>query len=149
MEGKTLPEVLLADQSGHPQAPDLDWLTQLARLALSKVSLRQRDDSVLPRLTEIEITLVDDPTIARVHADFMNLGDPTDVITFHHGEILISVDTAARQAPDYQRALRDEVALYLIHGLLHLAGYRDKSPAEFDHMAQTQEDVLQDCLHET
>ena len=144
-----LPEIVFADHSGRSHALDLDWLTRLARRALPHVIRRQTEDSVLDNLSEIEISLVDDPTIARVHADFMDLADPTDVITFHHGEILISTDTAGRQAPDYGRSLRDEVALYVIHGLLHLAGFEDKSPAEFDRMARTQEAVLQHCLEET
>ncbi|MGY8688351.1 MAG: rRNA maturation RNase YbeY, partial [Verrucomicrobiales bacterium] len=115
---------------------------------LPKVIGRQRPESVLSSLTEVEITLIDDATIAHLHALFMDLPEPTDVITFHHGEVLISIETAERQAADYGRSLRDEVALYIIHGLLHLAGYLDKTPEDFECMAATQESILRDCLAE-
>ena len=141
-----LPEILLTDHSGLTHALDLDWLDQLSRSALPKVVARQRPQSVLLELEEIEITLVDDATIAQVHGQFMDIPEPTDVITFHHGEVLISVDTALRQANEYERSLRDEVALYMIHGLLHLAGYLDKTPEDFKQMAAIQEGVLEDCL---
>jgi len=140
------PKILLSDQSEREHPLDLPWLEQLGQCALPRVVAAQRDESVLRDLEEIEITLVDDPTIARVHEDFMDLPDPTDVITFHHGEILISIDTAERQAQEYERSWSHEVALYVVHGLLHLAGYLDKSPEDFECMATTQERVLSDCL---
>lgn len=140
------PSVLLSDQSDREHALDLAWLDRLGGLALPKVLEVQKDDSVMPDLEEIEVTLVDDPTIARVHGEFMDLPDPTDVITFHHGEILISIDTAERQAREYGRPWQQEVGLYLVHGLLHLAGYYDKSPEDFECMAAVQERILAACL---
>ena len=141
-----LPKILLSDQSEREHSLDLTWLERLGQCALPHAVARHRDDGVLQALEEIEVTLVDDPTIARVHREFMNLPDPTDVITFHHGEILISIDTAERQAQDYARSWQHEVALYLVHGLLHLAGYLDKSPEDFECMAEAQERILAECL---
>ena len=143
------PEILLMDLSGRSPALDLTRLRQLGRRALPLVALQQTEQSVLPGLAQVEVTLVDDATITRVHEEFMGCCQPTDVITFHHGEILISIDTAERQAADYHRSLGEEVALYLIHGLLHLAGFKDKSPNAFQHMARAQEDILCQCLQET
>ena len=144
-----VPEILLADLSGQSHSLDLARLQRVADRALPEAWKLQREESVLASLREIEISLVDDPTIARVHGEFMDLPEATDVITFHHGEILISVDTAREQAVDYGRSLGDEVALYVIHGLLHLAGFKDKCPEDFDLMATTQESLLSLCLKET
>ena len=140
------PRILLSDQSEREHPLDLAWLDRLGQCALPRVAAVQREASVLTEIEEIEITLVDDPTIAQVHGEFMNLPDPTDVITFHHGEVLISIDTAERQAHEYARSWQHEVALYIVHGLLHLGGYLDKSPEDFEWMAATQERILADCL---
>ena len=97
------------------------------------------DSSVpLAILGEIEISLVTDETIARVHGDFMGDPTPTDVITFDHGEILISTETAARQAPENGNTLEREIEIYVAHGFLHLAGYSDKTQADFERMRDLQ-----------
>lgn len=100
---------------------------------------------VLAELDEIEVNLVDDATIARVHAEFLGDDSPTDVITFHHGEILLSVETACRQALELRTSKGKELALYLIHGLLHLAGYDDHEPDQRREMHKIQEIILEDC----
>ncbi len=97
---------------------------------------------VLPDLEELEISILDDEAIADVHARFLEDPTPTDVITFHHGEILISADTAARQAAEHSQPLQRELALYLIHGLLHLHGHDDHAPEAAQVMRQTQERIL-------
>ncbi len=80
--------------------------------------------------------------MARVHADF--LGDPaeTDVITFPYGEILICPAVAADQAKRSGLNLEEEVLLYGLHGLLHLAGYDDTSPSDARQMARAQNRLL-------
>ena len=76
-------------------------------------------------LATLEVALVDDATSDRVHRDFMNIEGPTDVITFHHGEIVIGAEVAQRQAAEYGEPLAREILRYLVHGLLHLAGHED------------------------
>lgn len=141
-----LPDILLADQSGQDHGVALEWLQSVATEALVGALALQQEESVLPQLSEIEVTLVDDAAITEVHREFMDLATPTDVITFHHGEILVSVETAARQAPDYERTMPQEVALYVVHGLLHLAGFHDKAEEDFHRMASTQERLLAQAL---
>ena len=85
----------------------------------------------------LSVAFLQDPALAGLHARY--LGDPsaTDVITFagdpaNHvaGEICVSVDAvAARRAGDTAARLSREIALYLVHGWLHLAGYDDGNPA--------------------
>lgn len=94
----------------------------------------------------LEFTIVDDPTISRVHGEFLNDPAPTDVITFHHGEILISADTAQRQGLDHGKSVDHEIALYLIHGLMHLAGWDDHDADEAREMAQRQESILREAM---
>ena len=95
-------------------------------------------DAPLLSLSLVEITFVNDDTIARVHQDFMGDPTPTDVITFHHGEILISLDTAARQAAEIGESYEREVLRYILHGLLHLCGYDDHTPAGYRTMKTRQ-----------
>ena len=112
-------------------------------------ALEDRGLSRAPLPRAVEVSLVGDEAIGRVHGTF--LGDPgaTDVITFPYGEvgeIIISTETALRQAGEYDRSAETEVALYLIHGLLHLAGYLDGTGAGREEMAHLQEELLTQYL---
>jgi probable rRNA maturation factor len=90
--------------------------------------------------------LVDRKTMAQVHDSF--LGDPTetDVITFPYGEILVCPAVARDQAPAHAAAVEDEILLYALHGLLHLAGYDDTTPAAFRTMSRAQAKLLREVL---
>jgi probable rRNA maturation factor len=85
---------------------------------------------------------VSDRRIAELHRRFLNEPDPTDVITFQHGEIVISAETAQRQARAFRTSLEHELCLYIAHGLLHLRGYDDKTPAGAAEMKRLQESVV-------
>jgi probable rRNA maturation factor len=129
----------------HQQALALD-LTRLTDLAVVAcplvVAVPGTGEPVLPDLAEVEVSFINDKTIARVHAEFLEDPTPTDVITFAHGEILISTETAIRQAAEYGQNPLRETALYLIHGLLHLNGHEDSTEAGFAMMKQLQEEIL-------
>lgn len=58
------------------------------------------------------------------------------------GDIVISMDTARRQAGDFNSTLRNELKLYLIHGVLHLLGYDDETRAGFREMSERQKRLL-------
>ena len=135
----------------HEEAPSLpvEWLEKIAVTAMPHVlGHATSEDAPLKSLNEIEVTLISDEDIARVHAEFLDDPTPTDVITFHHGEILISFDTAARQAVDHNQTRDHELALYLIHGLMHLAGWDDHEPDEAQEMARLQGAVLDAVLNQ-
>jgi probable rRNA maturation factor len=91
---------------------------------------------------EVLVVLVSDRKISAIHQQFMGIADPTDVITFQHGEIVVSVETAARQATEFGTDLLDELRLYIAHGLLHLAGYDDHSGEGFTEMARMQNELV-------
>lgn len=98
--------------------------------------------AVLGELETIEVSLISDAEIARVHGEFMDDPEPTDVITFPHGEILISVETAAREGGRHGHSASRETLLYLIHGLLHLNGHDDLGDAPRAAMHAVQERIL-------
>ncbi|MBX7104165.1 MAG: rRNA maturation RNase YbeY [Gemmataceae bacterium] len=81
---------------------------------------------------EISLAFVDDPESARVNWEFLRHRGPTDVITFPLGsdplvgELVIGAEVAGRVAGERGHATADELALYVIHGVLHLCGYDDK-----------------------
>ncbi len=96
----------------------------------------------LTNLEEVNVVLVSDRKISELHRRFMQIAGPTDVITFQHGEIFISVETALRQATAYGTTLQHELRLYLVHGLLHLHGFNDHEPAARREMQRLQERIV-------
>lgn len=126
---------------------NLAWLRRFAAVALAKCAPHSADRCfALMQLAEIEVALVSDRVIARVHREFMGIAGATDVITFAHGEIVMSAPTAQRYAQEYGHSTDQELALYTIHGLLHLNGYEDAAPRDAARMQRTQARLLRACL---
>ena len=82
----------------------------------------------------ISLAFVDDPTIHRINREHLDHDEPTDVITFAlgdegddrlSGELVVSGETAARMAAEVGAEPWHELALYVVHGLLHLCGCDD------------------------
>jgi len=80
---------------------------------------------------------VSDAYLLKMNQDFLSHDYFTDVITFDYtegeilsGDVFISVDTVAKNAGEYQVDFENELFRVMIHGLLHLAGYDDKSEEE-------------------
>lgn len=99
---------------------------------------------------EVSVAVVDDPTIHELNRQFLNHDEPTDVLSFSldedesarsqgfdkslgpssmqiDGEIVLSAETARRRAAEFGWSPADEIVLYLVHGLLHLAGHDDQT----------------------
>ena len=138
-------EIIIGNNQQVTEIPE-HWLTVLesvaheaARLALENAL---EDDSPLSHLATLEVALVDDVTSDQVHRDFMDIEGPTDVITFHHGEIVIGAEVAERQAAEYGEPLPREILRYFVHGLLHLAGHEDGEPEERATMEAAQEIIV-------
>src|SRR5215472_13246655 len=79
----------------------------------------------------VDVLLAGDATLRRLNRQFRGKDKPTDVLSFpvtemlteeHAGDLAISLETATRQAREHGHALRDEVRVLLLHGLLHLSG---------------------------
>jgi probable rRNA maturation factor len=119
---------------------DLPALSRFAQRALEKVEAIAR--TALP--AEIVVVLLSDRRISAIHLRFMRIAGPTDVITFQHGEILISVETAHRQATRFGSELLEELCLYLLHGLLHLAGHDDATRSGSREMDRLQQRLMRE-----
>jgi probable rRNA maturation factor len=121
---------------------NLTYLRDAARVALRLCApLRGGGAPVLMSLEEVVVTCVSDKRIDRVHRDFMAVAGATDVITFEHGDILISADTADREARARGHSVSEELLLYIVHGFLHLNGYNDLVESERLHMHAVQDEV--------
>jgi probable rRNA maturation factor len=110
------------------------------------LQLYPRERTDLRKLSEIFIWLVSDGRIALLHRKFLGQSGPTDVMTFQHGEIFISVDTARRHARAFGNSLIRELKLYIVHGLLHLHGFDDQTRAEGSKMKKAQQKILRSAL---
>ena len=126
---------------------DLAWLRRFAPLALEKCREVSDDGKfALGRLDEISVAIVSDRTIARLHVEFMGIPGATDVITFEHGEIVMSAQTAALYAAEHGHRVEEELALYTVHGLLHLNGFEDATSRAAARMQKVQTRVWKQCL---
>ena len=96
----------------------------------------------LQQLDRVSVLIISDRRMAALHRRFMSELGPTDVLTFQHGEIFISVETALRNARRFGNALARELELYIVHGLLHLNGFDDRDPAGTRKMRATEKKIL-------
>ena len=80
---------------------------------------------------DIELIFVDDKEIQELNKTYRQKDKPTDVLSFPLedmpgmplGSIIISIDTAKKQAKEFGHSTEEEIKLLFIHGLLHLLGY--------------------------
>lgn len=128
-----------------------DWVTEslveryraaLQALLPELLAAPKGPDHVLSGLEMVEISVVDDPTIAQVHAEFLNDPTATDAITFPYGEILVSCDTAATYAAAHGIEKEEELFRYMVHGLTHLHGYLDYEPEDRAALFAVQEPLV-------
>ena len=98
----------------------------------------------------LSVALVDDARISQLNRQLLGHCGPTDVIAFEaeqdaegsSGEIIISVQTARRQAQQYGHSLMAELCLLSIHGLLHVMSYEDQTEAGRAEMERLQESLV-------
>jgi probable rRNA maturation factor len=124
-------------------ALDLPAIAAFARKAGEACGCLKRPGSFAPAdLEMVEVSLVSDRRIAGLHRRFLQVRGATDVITFEHGEIVISAEAAARGAVEHGEPLERELCRYVVHGLLHLLGHEDDAPAARAAMWREQERIL-------
>src|SRR5205823_4586029 len=104
--------------------------------------LPRKTKTDLSKLPGISILIVSDRKIAALHRQFMNELGPTDVMTFQHGEIFISAETARRNARRFGSTVARELCLYVVHGLLHLHAFDDRDKASARKMQIVQRKIL-------
>ncbi|TKC12641.1 rRNA maturation RNase YbeY [Pedobacter polaris] len=89
------------------------------------------------KLEELNFILCSDEYLLRINQDYLQHDDYTDVITFDNseelktivGDIFISVERIKENATKFKSATLDELCRVMIHGALHLLGYKDKTKA--------------------
>ncbi len=105
---------------------------------------------------EISIVLTDDETIHGYNRDFRGVDRPTDVLSFpssegeeligipdgHLGDIMISVETAERQAKELGHSTEREIAFLAVHGTLHVLGYDHMTPEDEEIMTARQREII-------
>jgi probable rRNA maturation factor len=135
--------VQVAHAQGESYARPLE---ALARQYLDRLELQD---------CELSLSLVGDRAIRRLNRTWRKKDKATDVLSFPAGDapagvpgprllgdVVISLDTARRQAKEYERSLDVEMARYLAHGILHLLGHDHEKPAEAKRMAVLEERLL-------
>ena len=141
----TVPEITLRNLQRKIRV-DVSALQTFAHKALRCcLSTRKTKRTELSALPNIFIWLISDRRISQLHQRFLGQTGVTDVLTFQHGEIFISVETARRHARSYGNSLTGELQLYIVHGLLHLHGFDDQTKAGARRMEKLQQKILSEC----
>lgn len=102
---------------------------------------------------ELSVALVGDDEMRQLNRSYRRIDRPTDVLAFPMdssldsgsllGDVVISLDTAIRQADERGHGCEHEVRLLLVHGFLHLLGYdHERSPAEARRMFAKQRSLV-------
>ena len=137
----------LTIETDEPDPPLTGWLdVQLAKLAaLAGVAGG-----------ELSLAVVDDAQMAALHEQYRGEAGTTDVLSFDlrdepgvarevakvQGEVIVCLDEARRQAAARGHAVRLELLLYALHGLLHLVGEDDKAPEAAARMHRREDELL-------
>ncbi len=101
---------------------------------------------------EINVIIVDNRKIRELNKKYFHRSTATDVIAFSYntwskkenfyGDVFISAEQAEKQAKDYRNTLKSEIHFLVIHGVLHLLGWKDKTRLERKKMLKKQEEIL-------
>ena len=137
--------------SSPPLAVDRGLLRRMVRMTLQAEGIREAN---------VSVALVDDPAMHELNRRHLAHDYPTDVLSFLlsapqsdrsdeppsgaclDGELIISTDTAVRQAAEYGWPAAEELTLYVVHGLLHLCGYDDHRAIDRRHMRDRERAIL-------
>jgi probable rRNA maturation factor len=104
--------------------------------------------------TDITIRLTDDNEISQLNKEYRGFSSATDVLSFlqdftdpetgrkYLGDIVISIETAIRQAPKFELTIDQECAFLAIHGTLHLLGFDHGTPEEKKTMWEIQDKIF-------
>jgi len=138
-------------------------ITGIDEIAIERLAAHALAVEGVPAPSELSVLLADDPTVHELNRTYRATDEPPDVLSFsqsegepfaqpagtvpHLGDIIISVDTARRQATEYVISLQDEVAHLLVHGILHLLGYDHEEAADAEVMRLHEDAILGGAHH--
>jgi len=115
---------------------------------------------------EVSLVFTDSETVKQLNRDYRGVDEPTDVLAFYMlpqkeaddsfalppdgvtrlGEVIISYPQAAEQAREQGHSPEKELALLVIHGILHLTGYDHEEPEEESKMRERERELLERYL---
>jgi len=115
---------------------------------------------------EVSLVFTDSETVKQLNRDYRGVDEPTDVLAFYMlpqkevddsfalppdgvtrlGEVIVSYPQAIEQAREQGHSTERELALLVIHGILHLLGYDHEEPEEESKMRERERDLLKRCL---
>ena len=139
-------EVEVVAEASLPEGLDPDQLRDIVGFVLG------REGASGP--WQVAVAVVDDERLRALHRDFMGLDTPTDVMTFplgdadlgageaRGGDVVVSVERAAEQAPAFGHTAAAEVRFLVVHGLLHLCGWDDGTDEQRARMLARQAALL-------
>jgi probable rRNA maturation factor len=137
---------------------DRGWVKKIVRQVL-------KAEGVVPPY-EVSLVFTDSETVKQLNRDYRGVDEPTDVLAFcmlpqkeadssfalppdgvtRLGEVIISYPQAVAQAKEQGHATERELALLIIHGILHLLGYDHEEPEEESKMRERERELLEKCL---
>ena len=143
-------------ESGLGDCLEVDWLQDIAQRVLRTQGLDSR--------TEVDLVIASQGKVQALNRQYLGRDWPTDVIAFslranddqgqelsfvlppdgvtRLGEVIISYPQAVAQAGELGHSVKKEVAILIIHGVLHLLGYRDDEPELKRQMMAKQDELL-------
>ena len=137
---------LSVDERAAPWVEEAGDVEALAIAALQAMNFKDH---------ELSILLTDDAHIQELNRDYRSKDTPTDVLSFAQmdgevfmsaipilGDLVISLETATRQAAERGHSLAAEVRVLLVHGLLHLVGHDHLKDVDRRTMAKAEDDLL-------
>ena len=140
------------------QWPEVDIEEGLEIMPFDEATLRAHGAAVLGELfasegrsLRLSVHFCGDPAMRALHEKWLGDDSPTDVMSFPmgetlpgaaEGELVVCLDYARSQARAYDNPFENEVALYLVHGALHLLGYDDHDAQELTKMKRSEARVL-------
>lgn len=126
----------------------------LHREKLRKTVLRTLERAAPQVVGDVCIVIVDDAEMRALNNQYRAKDTPTDVLAFPiadgtrpgepFGDVVVSLQTARRQAREYGAALQSEVNRLLVHGMLHLCGYDHQERAQASRMHRLTRRILRE-----
>jgi probable rRNA maturation factor len=123
------------------------------RRRLARVARVVMEAEGCPANAELSVVIGDDEWIQSLNRTYLMKDAPTDVLAFPQdlertgpapllGDVAISAEAAARQATRLGHSFEEELTILLIHGILHLTGWSDETPAGRRQMMRRTKDLL-------
>lgn len=160
LAGRPSPQLLVAvgREPDAPVAPSRRVLSLVLRRTLALLPRSRAAAAKLPERVAVDVHIVGDGSIAAVNQAHLRERGPTDVLAFpmherdperraHHlGEIVVSFETARREAAARGLPIQEEISRYCVHGFLHLLGYDDQTAKQRRAMFAVQEKALRKAV---